>query len=162
MERRRTETVARDGVLPDPVLLHDLLADVRFAPLWLAPRVVFGWVLLVSGWSELQGLAQSGAGLGHLAAIGLTLSGIALILGLLTGPAAFAGGCLSAAYLAGGDVPLAALRFATVVWLVMAWKTAGWLGLDRWLLPLLGLPWRGGVLFIGRTRIERDGERWRK
>jgi thiosulfate dehydrogenase (quinone) large subunit len=31
--------------------------------------------------------------------------------------------------------------------LSLAWKTAGWIGLDRWLLPLLGMPWRGGALF---------------
>ena len=26
--------------------------------------------------------------------------------------------------------------------LVLAWKTAGYIGLDRFLLPLLGTPWR--------------------
>jgi thiosulfate dehydrogenase [quinone] large subunit len=46
------------------------------------------------------------------------------------------------------------LLFAAVVWLVLAWKTAGWIGLDRWLLPLLGMPWRGGVLFDGGSEWE--------
>jgi thiosulfate dehydrogenase [quinone] large subunit len=30
---------------------------------------------------------------------------------------------------------------------MLAWKTAGWLGFDRWLLPLLGVPWQPGRLF---------------
>ncbi len=41
----------------------------------------------------------------------------------------------------------AAVIFAAAVWLTLAWKTAGWIGFDRWLLPLLGMPWRGGTLF---------------
>jgi len=27
--------------------------------------------------------------------------------------------------------------------LVLAWKTAGFIGFDRYLLPLVGTPWRG-------------------
>jgi thiosulfate dehydrogenase [quinone] large subunit len=28
------------------------------------------------------------------------------------------------------------------VLLVLAWKNAGWIGLDRYLLPLFGTPWK--------------------
>jgi thiosulfate dehydrogenase (quinone) large subunit len=31
--------------------------------------------------------------------------------------------------------------------LILAWKVAGWIGLDRFLLPLLGTPWRAGRMF---------------
>ena len=31
--------------------------------------------------------------------------------------------------------------------LVLAWKVAGWIGLDQWLLPLLGTPWYAGNIF---------------
>jgi thiosulfate dehydrogenase [quinone] large subunit len=89
----------------------------------------------------------------NLVADVLTIAGIALILGALVGPLAFVGGCLSAGLWAGEDLALASLHFAAVIWLVLAWKTAGWIGLDRWLLPALGLPWRGSVLF---GRFERD------
>ncbi len=34
------------------------------------------------------------------------------------------------------------------VLLILSWKTAGRIGLDRVLLPLLGTPWRPGVVFI--------------
>jgi thiosulfate dehydrogenase [quinone] large subunit len=169
MERTGAAVAPRETTPHDPALLRGLLTDVRFAPLWLALRVALGWVWLEAGWFRLQGAAWPGgppvigsAGLGDPLATGLTLSGIALILGVLAGPAAFIGGCLSAGALAGGDVPLATLHFAAVVWLVLAWKTAGWIGLDRWLLPLLGLPWRGGALlddWIDREPEKRTGRR---
>ena len=31
--------------------------------------------------------------------------------------------------------------------LLLAWRSAGYVGLDRWLLPLLGTPWQPGRLF---------------
>ncbi len=141
-----------ERVLPNPALLRDILADVRFAPIWLALRVVLGWLWLEAGWSRLQGAPGPADPL----AVGLTLAGIALILGVLTGPAAFVGGCLSIGLWDSAGVQVVALLFAAVVWLVLAWKTAGWIGLDRWLLPLLGMPWRGGVLFDGDSERERS------
>jgi thiosulfate dehydrogenase (quinone) large subunit len=151
MERRQMSG-AGDRVLPNPALLRDVLADVRFAPIWLVLRVVLGWLWLEAGWSRLQGASGSGDPL----ALGLTLAGIALILGVLTGPAAFVGGCLSVGLWDSAGVQGVTLLFAAVVWLVLAWKTAGWIGLDRWLLPLLGMPWRGGELFDVRSERERS------
>ncbi len=40
--------------------------------------------------------------------------------------------------------------FAIATWLVLAWKTAGWWGLDRWVLPALGTPWKPGLIFHER------------
>jgi thiosulfate dehydrogenase [quinone] large subunit len=151
MERQQMSG-ARERVLPNPALLRDVLADVRFAPVWLVLRVVLGWLWLEAGWSRLQGAPGSADQL----AVGLTLAGIALILGVLTGPAAFVGGCLSVGLWDAAGIQVVALLFAAVVWLVLAWKTAGWIGLDRWLLPLLGMPWRGGVLFDERSERERS------
>ena len=146
--KRQPMSGARQRVLPDPVLLRDVLADVRFAPIWLVLRVVLGWLWLEGGWLRLQGGSESGDS--------LALAGIALILGVLTGPAAFVGGCLSIGLWDSAGVAVVTLLFAAVVWLVLAWKTAGWIGLDRWLLPLLGMPWRGGVLFDGGSERERS------
>jgi thiosulfate dehydrogenase (quinone) large subunit len=157
MERQRMSG-ARERVLPDPVLLRGVLADVRFAPIWLAVRVVLGWLWLDGGWSRLQGVSGSGDPL----ALGLTLAGIALILGVLTGPAAFVGGCLSIGLWDSAGVLVVTLLFAAVVWLVLAWKTAGWIGFDRWLLPLIGMPWQGGELLGERTEHTRVSGGWRK
>jgi thiosulfate dehydrogenase [quinone] large subunit len=151
MERQQRSR-AGERVLSNPALLRDILADVRFAPIWLALRVVLGWLWLEAGWSRLQGASGAGDPL----AVGLTLAGIALILGVLTGPAAFVGGCLSIGLWDSAGVQVVALLFAAVAWLVLAWKTAGWIGLDRWLLPLIGMPWRGGVLFDGGSEPERS------
>ena len=145
--------------LQDPTLVRDVFNDVRLAPFWLVLRVVLGWCWLQAGWHWLQDASWSGrtpvesgvGGVGDPRAIGLTLVGVALILGLLVGPGAFLGGCLLAGFWSGGG-EIHILQFAAVVSLILAWKTAGWIGLDRWLLPLLGLPWRSGAL-IGRNRL---------
>ena len=149
---RQQMSGAQERVLPDPALLRNVLADVRVAPIWLALRVVLGWLWLEGGWLRLQGVSGSG----DFLALALTFSGIALILGVLTGPAAFIGGCLSIELWDSAGTPVVPLLFAAVVWLMLAWKTAGWIGLDRWLLPLLGMPWRGGVLFDGDSERERS------
>lgn len=154
------ETAQRLNASPrDPAALERFLADTRFAPLWLVLRVAVGWVWLEAGWLRLDGgvSAAGTTGAADPLAIGLILSGIAVILGVLTGPAAFAGGVLSSgAAMASGLLPAAAI-FAVAVWLTLAWKTAGWIGLDRWLLPLLGMPWQGGILF--GQRAARESER---
>jgi thiosulfate dehydrogenase [quinone] large subunit len=33
------------------------------------------------------------------------------------------------------------------LFLCISWRICGWIGLDRWLLPALGLPWKPGELF---------------
>jgi thiosulfate dehydrogenase [quinone] large subunit len=158
MTRQATERTTEGGVLPDPAVLHHLLADVRFAPLWLVVRLFAGWMLIDAGWLRPHALsgagqASSGAlGAAEPLAIGLTLTGIAVILGLLTGAAAFAGGVLSAGLWPGQPLPLAALQIGAIVWLALAWKTAGWIGLDRWLLPAIGMPWRGGMVSVDLAR----------
>jgi thiosulfate dehydrogenase [quinone] large subunit len=147
MEPQSRASEGKHGYPRDPALLHELLGNVRLAPLWLPLRVAIGWLWLEVGWGRLGGLvALPGGRGGDLVAVVLTVAGIALMLGALVGPAAFVGGCLSAGLWAGEGLVVAALQFAAVVWLILAWKTAGWIGLDRWLLPALGLPWRGGAL----------------
>jgi len=37
------------------------------------------------------------------------------------------------------------LLFASGVFLILAWKTAGYWGADRFLLPLLGTPWKPAI-----------------
>ncbi|HEV8343020.1 MAG TPA: DoxX family protein [Candidatus Binatia bacterium] len=78
--------------------------------------------------------------------------GIALILGAFTGIAAFMGGFMNWNFIMAGSASTNGLLFAISTWLVLAWRTAGWIGLDRWLLPLLGTPWKPGRLF----RVNRE------
>lgn len=43
-----------------------------------------------------------------------------------------------------------------------AWRTSGWWGLDRWILPALGTPWRPGLIFKedggGQQMVQRPGD----
>jgi len=50
-------------------------------------------------------------------------------------------------YLLAGAVSINPLMFAIATFLVLAWKTAGWYGLDHWVLPVLGTPWKPGFVF---------------
>jgi thiosulfate dehydrogenase [quinone] large subunit len=39
------------------------------------------------------------------------------------------------------------LMFILAILLMLAWRVAGWWGLDRWALPLLGVPGTPGTMF---------------
>lgn len=96
----------------------------------------------VSGWygSFIENFALPNATLfSYLVAFGEVAVGIALILGLLTGVAAFFGGLMNANFLFAGTLSTNPLLFILATWLVLAWRVAGWWGLDRWVLPKLGV-----------------------
>lgn len=84
---------------------------------------------------------------GYLVAWGELLVGIALIVGLFTGIAAFFGAFMNVNYLLSGAVSTNPILLLIEIFLILAWKTAGWWGLDRWVLPALGTPWRPGLVF---------------
>jgi thiosulfate dehydrogenase (quinone) large subunit len=88
----------------------------------------------------------------NLVAFGETLVGIGLILGAFAGIAAFFGILMNLNYLLAGAVSVNPILLMLSIFLVLAWKTAGWWGLDRWLLPALGTPWRPGRIFRDRKR----------
>jgi len=82
---------------------------------------------------------------GKLIAYGEMAVGIALILGAFTGLAAFGAGLMNWNFLMAGTVSSNPLLFALGVVLILAWKTAGYWGADRFLLPLLGTPWKPAI-----------------
>jgi thiosulfate dehydrogenase [quinone] large subunit len=77
-----------------------------------------------------------------LIAYGELLIGIALVLGLFTGIAAFFGGFLNWNFMMAGTASTNPVLFALAVLLILAWKVAGYIGVDYYLLPMLGTPWR--------------------
>lgn len=163
MEQRQETRELRRAGFEDPALLRVVLADARFAWLWLVLRVSLGSLWFEAGRSQLQRAVDIGGPVITQPALAMavvqTLVGIALILGAFAGLAAFAGGALGSGLLPATAGLMTPLLFTAVVLLVLTWKTAGWIGLDRWLLPLLGMPWRGGELFGKRTEHERIGGR---
>jgi thiosulfate dehydrogenase [quinone] large subunit len=62
--------------------------------------------------------------------------------------AAFFGGLMNWSFIMAGSSSTNGMLFALATWLVLAWRNAGWLGLDRWLLPTIGTPWKRGRLFV--------------
>lgn len=83
----------------------------------------------------------------YMVTYGELLVGFALILGVFTGIAAFFGAFMNFNYLLAGTVSINPVLFLIELFLILAWRNAGWLGLDRWLLPMLGVPWKPGRVF---------------
>lgn len=82
--------------------------------------------------------------LAPLIAWGEVLVGVGLILGALTGFAAFFGALMNFNFMLAGSASTNPVLFFLSMLLIMAWKVAGLIGLDRWLLPALGTPWKPG------------------
>lgn len=115
------------------------------------PAIAFDWYR-----AFIQGLLEGGhyTWFAKLIAVGEILVGIALLLGAFTGIAAFFGGFMNWNFMMAGTASINPVLFTLSLLLMMAWKTAGWWGLDRWLLSLLGTPWRPGILFTGAGRSD--------
>lgn len=103
-----------------------------------ATRAVFGWYA-----SFLEYIVDNGwtSWFGPLVAWGETLVGLGLVFGGLLGVAAFFGTVMNMNFMIAGTVSSNPWMFGLTIFIILAWKTAGYLGLDRWLLPLLGTPW---------------------
>jgi thiosulfate dehydrogenase [quinone] large subunit len=71
--------------------------------------------------------------------------GLGLLFGALTGIAAFFGALMNMSFLLAGSASTNPVMFAFAVGLILAWRVAGYYGVDRYLLPLLGTPWRAQV-----------------
>ena len=72
--------------------------------------------------------------------------GILLVVGAFTGIAAFFGTFMNLNYLFAGTVSTNPFLLLLQIFIILAWRTAGWLGLDRFLLPRLGVPWKNKAL----------------
>ena len=84
---------------------------------------------------------------GVLVTFGEIAVGLALIFGALTGIAAFFGALMNVSYLLAGSTSSNPVLFTLAIGVMLAWRVAGYYGLDRYLLPMLGTPWRVGALF---------------
>ena len=83
----------------------------------------------------------------YLIVFGEIAVGVGLILGACTGIAAFFGAFMNLNFLFAGTTSINPLLLLIQLFLILAWRNAGWWGLDRWLLPHLGVPWQPGKVF---------------
>lgn len=103
------------------------------------PAITYGWYR-----EFIQGMLEGGhyAWFAPLVAWGELLLGVLLILGLLTGFAAFLGAFANMSFMLAGTASTNPVLYTVAILLVLAWKVAGHWGLDYWVLPALGTPWR--------------------
>jgi len=77
----------------------------------------------------------------YLITFGEIAVGLGLIFGALTGFAAFFGALMNMSFLLAGSASTNPVMFTLAVGLILAWRVAGYYGVDRVLLPALGVPW---------------------
>jgi thiosulfate dehydrogenase (quinone) large subunit len=113
------------------------------------PAITFDWYRLF-----IQSLLASGSYVWFAKVISVAelLIGVALILGFFTGIVAFFGGFMNWNFMMAGTASINPVLFTLSILLLLAWKIAGWYGVDRWLLPYLGTPWRPGTVFSREPR----------
>jgi thiosulfate dehydrogenase (quinone) large subunit len=87
----------------------------------------------------------------YLVVAGELAVGLGLVLGALTGFAAFFGSLMNMSFMLAGSASTNPVLFTMAIGLILAWRVAGWYGLDRWLLPWLGTPWRSQPQIEERT-----------
>ncbi len=96
--------------------------------------------------------AESYTWFAKLVAYGELLIGVALVLGAFVGIAAFFGAFMNWNFMMAGTASTNPVLFLLAILLILAWKIAGYVGLDYYLLPVLGTPWRPGRVFEERGR----------
>ena len=119
------------------------VASVPNAP--AKPAITYDWYRAFIQW--LIDVHAEGV-MGKVIAFGETAVGLGLIFGAFTGIAAVAGAFMNLNYMLAGTASTNPVLLLLGFLLVLAWKTAGYFGLDRFLLPLVGTPWR--VRDVGR------------
>ena len=80
--------------------------------------------------------------MGKVIAFGETAVGLGLIFGAFVGVAAVSGAFMNLNFMLAGSASTNPVMLLLGFLLVLAWKTAGYIGLDRFLMPLLGTPWK--------------------
>jgi thiosulfate dehydrogenase (quinone) large subunit len=103
------------------------------------PSITYEWYRTFLQFLIDNGLEQF---FSYAIAFGETAVGLGLLVGALTGIAAFFGATMNMSFLLAGSSSSNPIMFTLAVGLMLAWKVAGYYGLDRYLLPLLGTPWR--------------------
>jgi thiosulfate dehydrogenase (quinone) large subunit len=114
------------------------------------PAIAFDWY---RSFIEFLVSVEAHTWFSKIIIFGELLVAIGLILGAFTGLAAFFGGLMNWSFIMAGSASTNGMLFAIATWLVLAWRNAGWIGLDRWLLPAIGTPWKPGHVFHKPTAV---------
>jgi len=104
-----------------------------------APVITFDWYR-----TFIQFLVDTNSAgwFSYVIVFGELAVGLGLILGAFVGLAAAGGLIMNMAFMLAGTTSTNPVMAILAVLLILAWKNAGFIGLDRFLLPLLGTPWK--------------------
>lgn len=102
------------------------------------PPITFEWYRTFIQWL-IDNDAQTW--FAYVIVFGEIAVGLGLLFGALTGVAAFFGSLMNMSFMLAGSASTNPIMFTLAVGLMLAWKVAGYYGVDRWLLPALGVPW---------------------
>jgi thiosulfate dehydrogenase [quinone] large subunit len=102
------------------------------------PLITFDWY---RGFLQFLIDTNSAGWFSYIIVGGELAVGIGLILGAFVGLAAAGGLMMNMAFLLAGTTSTNPVLAILGMLLILAWKNAGYVGLDRYLLPLLGTPW---------------------
>jgi thiosulfate dehydrogenase [quinone] large subunit len=83
-----------------------------------------------------------------IVAFGELAVGIALLTGALVGIAAFFGATMNVSYMLAGSNSTNPILFALTIGVILSWRVAGYYGVDRFLLPLVGVPWHRAKVVV--------------
>jgi thiosulfate dehydrogenase [quinone] large subunit len=103
------------------------------------PAITFEWY---RGFLQFLIDANAAPWFSYVIVFGEVAVGLGLILGAFVGIAAAGGLLMNMAFMLAGTTSTNPLMAILAVLLILAWKNAGYVGLDRYLLPILGTPWQ--------------------
>ena len=112
---------------------------VKTPPDVAKPAITYDWY---RGFIQFLLDNQAYTWFAKVVASGEFLVGVALILGIFTGFAALTGAFMNMNFMLAGSASSNPVLFLLAVLILMGWKVAGVIGVDRFLLPILGTPWK--------------------
>ena len=107
-----------------------------------APVITFDWY---RAFLQLLVDTNSAGWFSYVIVGGELAVGIGLIVGAFVGLAATGGLLMNMAFMLAGATSTNPVLAMLGVLLILAWKNAGYIGLDYFLLPLLGTPWKQSI-----------------
>ena len=133
----------RDPAWMDGSQMHDFWWDVVYGP----GSVDQTSSSIVVYRTFLNGLIDAGVSalFARLVVFGEILVGAALVLGAFVGISAFFGALMNMNFMLVSSASVNPLFLLGAVGLMLSWKVAGYFGLDRWLLPSIGIQWPQGI-----------------
>src|SRR3972149_6057660 len=166
------KVIVRGNIVEDPPLARFLFGSTTMAWVWLVVRVWVGYQWINAALHKISdpGWVQSGLALKGFweRAAAIPDKGRPLIVfdwyrefiqwllapGAFVGIAAFFGALMNWNFMMAGAASTNPVLFTLAILLLLAWKIAGYIGLDYYLLALLGTPWRPGGVFRGKKQSE--------